>query len=350
MFTADAANSYDARIATLDPLDADGLMAHLTEANAARDVGWLGRTASELAERSTRIADAAGACAALRDLGFVISSLGRHQPAVLSACPWQPQLRRLGTLADEVPRDTVYGYAARNPDGRRQRRFTDTGQERLFIASVSGGIRHLNHAVETLAGHAPWSAHPSTLSSVLTDLDSRLREFATCLVNVKRAITPEFFTTELRPYFPALTVNGRTYFGPGGAQMPQLVLDVLLLRPEAGAPLATWHAAYIEENAVYLPAPHRHVIAEALTTPAGLVAHLTQPAAASSDQAALAALRAVVRSVLRFRYPHQRMAAANMAVRPTGSVGSGGYSLEAVDQLVDLTSYALSQLDRMVTL
>jgi Domain of unknown function (DUF1864) len=350
MFTAAAANSYDAHIATLDPLDADGLMTHLPAANAARDVGWLRRTASQLAERSVRIQHAEYACAALRDLGFVISSLGRHQPAALECCPWQPQLRRLGTLADEVPRETVYGYASRNPEGRRQRRFTDSAEERLFIASVSGGIRHLNHAIETLAGHAPWPGRADTLRSVLADLDSRLREFASCLVTVKRAITPEFFTGQLRPYFPPLTVNGRTYFGPGGAQMPQLVLDVLLLRPEASAPLAKWHAAYIEENAIYLPVPHRHVIAAALTTPCGLVAHMTRPATTGSDQAGLAALHAVVRSVLRFRYPHQRMAAANMAVRPTGSVGSGGYSLEAVDQLVELTSYALSQLDRMVTL
>lgn len=350
MFTAAAANSYDAHIATLDPLNADGLMAHLPEANAARDVSWLRHTAGQLAEGSARIGSGEDACAALRDLGFVISSLGRHEPSALDCCPWQPQLQRLGALADEVPRETVYGYASRNPEGRRQRRFTDTAEERLFIASVSGGIAHLNHAVETLAGHAPWPVHTGTLRFVLADLDSRLREFATCLVNVKRAITPEFFTSQLRPYFPPLTVNGRTYFGPGGAQMPQLVLDVLLLRPEASAPLAKWHARYIEENAVYLPAPHRHVIAAALTTPAGLVAHMTRPATSASDPAALAALRAVLRSVLRFRYPHQRMAAANMAVRPAGSVGSGGYSLEAVDQLVELTSYALSRLDRMVTL
>jgi hypothetical protein len=142
-------------------------------------------------------------------------------------------------------------------------------------------------------------------------------------------------------------IDGRTYFGPGGAQMPQLVLDVLLLRPEPTAPLAKWHEIYIEENALYLPAPHRGLIRDALTAPSGLVAHLTRPSE-HSNQATLTALRTVVGSILRFRYPHQRMAAANMTIRPTGSLGSGGYSLEAVDHLVELTTYALTRLDRTV--
>lgn len=351
MFTAEATNAYDASIAAIDPLGADELITHLPKANTSGDVDWLTATAHDLAERTAAIGSAPDACAALRDLGLVVSSLGRHRPQVLEDCPWQASLLRLGTLAHEVPRETVYSYASRNPSGPRQRRFTDTAEERTFIANVTSGIRHLNHAVEVLVGNADAPDQGKTLAESLAELDSRLREFASCLLNVKRAVTPEFFTTRLRPFFPPLTINDHTYFGPGGAQMPQLVLDVLLLRPEPAAPLAKWHATYIEDNAIYLPASHRRLIDESLLVPSGLVARMTGPAATSGvDQGVLTAMRTVVASILRFRYPHQRMAAANMTIRPAGALGSGGYSLEAVDQLVELTTYALAQLERTVTL
>jgi PAS domain-containing protein len=350
VFTAEATNAYDASIAAIDPLDADELITHLPEANTSGDVDWLTATAHDLAERTATIESAPEACAALRDLGLVVASLGRHRPQALEKCPWQAQLLRLGALADEVPRETVYSYASRNPEGPRQRRFTDTVEERMFIANVTSGIRHLNHAVEVLVGYAHAPDQGNTLAELLTELDSRLREFASCLLKVKRTVSPEFFTNRLRPYFPPLTIHEHTYFGPGGAQMPQLVLDVLLLRPKPAAPLAKWHETYIEDNAIYLPASHRRLIDESLLVPSGLVARMAGPAAATGvDEGALTAMRTVVASILRFRYPHQRMAAANMTIRPSGALGSGGYSLEAVDQLVELTTYALTQLDRTVT-
>jgi hypothetical protein len=146
MFVADVVNSDDVRVGNLDPLDADAILAQLPRANDAGDTRWLISTADGLVSRCAELHTADEARAALRDLGFVVSSIGRHDPEALNPCPWENELVRLGALADEVPRDTVYSYAPRNPTGERRRTFTASAEERLFISSVTDGIAHLNHA------------------------------------------------------------------------------------------------------------------------------------------------------------------------------------------------------------
>jgi hypothetical protein len=183
------------------------------------------------------------------------------------------------------------------------------------------------------------------LARLIEDLGLHLRRFAECLLLVKRNVTPEFFTGQLRPYYPPIRLGDEIYYGPGGAQMPQLVLDVVLLRPDRQSPYARWHDEYVEDNSRYLPPAHRKLIKTASGEPAGLIASVAASHALVGNEQLRGALRRVLSTVLRFRYPHQQLARANMRIRPAGSVGSGGYSLDAVNRLVDLTSHAIDLLD-----
>ena len=48
------------------------------------------------------------------------------------------------------------------------------------------------------------------------------------IISVKRTVSPEFFTNDMRPYFESMTVGGKEYTGAGGAQMQLLALDYML--------------------------------------------------------------------------------------------------------------------------
>ncbi|MGK5630567.1 monodechloroaminopyrrolnitrin synthase PrnB family protein [Streptomyces sp. URMC 123] len=347
-FSAARENREDQEVADRDPLGADPTMAALAEANERQDVAWLLARAHRLAG-ACRVTTALDARAALRDLGFLIASAIRHDPAA-DVTALDSTLRRLGELAGEVPRDTVYSYATRNPSGARRRAFTRTPEEELFISSVTEATIHLNHAVERLAG----TLFPRVSGTAaeederpLVDALRASREsidvLQARLVDVKRKVSPQLFSRHLRPYFPVITVDGRDYAAPGGAQMPLLALDVMLFAHRARDPdMSAWHADYMTENITYLPPAHRAVCEEFLALDGTTVRRRT--AVALGSPPVRAAYRALLLRVLRFRYPHRQLARDNMRVRPDGSLGSGGYSDAVLDRIIELNTASLRSL------
>lgn len=327
----------DSSIAALDPLDADPVMRALPQANIAADTTWLSTRALRLSQHAARIRDAAPARAALRDLGMLTSSLTRHTGRPVPPRAVEAALLHLGAVADEVPRESVYSYATRNPRGPRRRSFTDTPGEHLFIDEVTAA----SHVLDTAILHCSQLADAGdqdaadTLAAVV---HLRLQAFAAHLLTVKRNLTPQYFTGQLRPYYPPLDIAGHTYYAPGGAQMPLLVLDVLLLSQAATGELATWYEQYLDDNTLYLPPHHRAHIERARHAPG--LARLAQQHPHLRPAAAL-----LIGDLLRFRLPHRQLARANMAVRDDGSLGSGGYTADALDQLLAVTESARALLN-----
>jgi hypothetical protein len=123
----------DSTTAALDPLGADAVMRALPQANIAADTTWLRTRAEDLSRHAASIRDVAPARAALRDLGMITASLARHTGYRVPPPAVEAALLHLGATADEVPRETVYSYATRNPLGPRRRCFTDTPGEHVFI-------------------------------------------------------------------------------------------------------------------------------------------------------------------------------------------------------------------------
>ncbi|MFE2280326.1 monodechloroaminopyrrolnitrin synthase PrnB family protein [Streptomyces sp. NPDC059454] len=331
----------DLLVSGCDPFDAARDASRLPALNRAGDVSGLDALARLWTGRvPDRVHDAVTANAALRDLGFVLASLERHGVDYRTVPYAEETLLKLGALAEEVPRDSVYTYALRNPQDA-VRSFTGLPEEALFIREVRTAGIALRPAVDALLETLTLPVDDPALVELLAEATRGFTVFAQSLLSVKRAITPETFSFEMRPYFPPMTVGGQVLYAPGGAQMTPLLVDILLIRPEPGEPREEWYEQYLAENLLYLPAAYR-AASDRARRHRPLLPRLVDEAARHRPhgpevQRNLAELRSLMREVLRFRLPHLQLAKANMNVRPDGSLGSGGYTTDSLDHLADLT-------------
>ncbi|HEU4966432.1 MAG TPA: monodechloroaminopyrrolnitrin synthase PrnB family protein [Candidatus Saccharimonadales bacterium] len=335
-------SSYET-IAALDPLIFDEQARRLPSLNSTNDVRGLTDQYESLLDVSARALkegiDADNAAASLRDLDFVAGSLVRHGAIEIAEQDMaQIVLHSLGAVAGTVPRGTVFTYAAANPDGVRRRTFTDTDGEQLFINSVKEGVDALDHCVEAL------SEVPTGKIGGIEQAAEHMGRMVTSIVAVKKGITPEFFTYEMRPYFDALTVNGVSYAGAGGAQMQVVAVDRMIWG--ADCPDATYED-YYADNVRYLTPNQRAAIAdfEESTNGKSIVTLINEgtlpPEAAVSTRGLLVTLR-------KFRYPHRKVANDNFALRTEGSVGSGQYTPTMLDKLIELNEQAIAQIEEKV--
>ncbi len=331
----------DLRVASLDPVDAAREIQQLPALNRARNTAALTSLAHAWAGRvEGNVHDAATASAALRDLGFVLASLERHGVDYRVVEGVEEILLKLGALADEVPRDSVYTYALRNPE-HAPRSFTELPEEALFIQEVRTAGTALRPVVDALMEALTLTVDDPGLPELLAGATQGFTVFAQCLLTVKRDVTPETFSNEMRPYFPPMTVGGQVLYAPGGAQMTPLLVDSILIRPEPGHPQEEWYEQYVRENLGYLPAMYRAANDQARRHRPllpRLIDEAGREAGASAGAAhTLRELRSLMREVLRFRLPHLQLAKANMNVRSAGSLGSGGYMTDSLDHLAELT-------------
>ncbi|MFD5698604.1 monodechloroaminopyrrolnitrin synthase PrnB family protein [Streptomyces lasiicapitis] len=321
----------------LDPLRFSEHIDEVPGLNEDADMRGLERLARALLDRVPEaVTDEDTASAALRDLGFVLASIERHGTDHRSLPGAEETLLKLGGLVDEVPRDSVYTYALRNP-GNALRTFTGIPQEVLFIEEVRRAGIALRPAVDHLMAALPLPARDPLLLEHLAAATEAFKVFAEALLTVKRNITPEVFSTRMRPYFPPMTVGGTVLYAPGGAQMTPLLVDMAVLRPEPGDPRQKWYAQYLDENLLYLPAAYR-AAGDTILTYRPLLPRLLDEATGDTAAPVLAQLRLLMREILHFRLPHLQLARANMRIRPDGSLGSGGYTTDSLDHLVELTT------------
>jgi hypothetical protein len=149
------------------------------------------------------------------------------------------------------------------------------------------------------------------------------------MITVSRSVTPAEFTHQLRPFFDPLTVGDVSYLGPGGAQLPTSIVDVLIF-----GHAATEHSRkLLVENLVYMPPGFRLLAEHALS--ADCVEQLRIPPASVTDHELIAAaVRSAARSMLAFRRVHLKVAMANFALRSGQAVGSGGYRPDVLHDIL----------------
>jgi hypothetical protein len=338
----------DSLIAASDPFHVNGVLPQLLPRwNADADVAALTAVAARLVGQLHPMThrDVVTSAACMRDLGFMAASLVRHDVRLDAVAGLEAALLTLGLETDEVPRDTVYSYATRNPADDRQRMFTELPEERMFIEAVTESMRALARVIEQLdlAGNTDFGTdefvHHAEQAAV--HMRRMVREIRTVIRN----LTPETFTFGLRPYFPPLTVGSRVYFGPGGAQMAMLIVDVMLfgLDWSSGPELES----YVRENLAYLPPVYRRLADAHLRSTSLLASWLGQARQHHATgvrperiRESLDATKSVIKAMLRFRYPHENLAKANFLLRPPAARGSGGYQVDALTMLLDQTNRA----------
>lgn len=342
-------NRQDALISALDPLHADAFFATtLPRINAAADVAQLVYALDGLLPAGQEYAtfDRLSALAATRDLGMVAASLATHAGTISAAPRLEAALLKLAAITAEVPRDTLYSYAPRNPSDGRMRMFLGIPEERLFIRSVAESIEGFPQCIETLQAAIASPLLDAACAASLRLAAEQLQRMVISILEVRRGIPPEVFSFRLRPYFPLIEIGGYTYGAPSGPQLPLIIVDLLLFGAEYTRPeTAPDYAAYVADNLSYLPPALRMVAAQACGQPS-LVGRLCQeiPRTLSARPALQPHLREIVDAVermlaviLKFRWPHKRVAEANMRLRPPEAQGSSGYTVEVLEILLAKT-------------
>lgn len=158
----------------------------------------------------------------------------------------------------------------------------------------------------------------------------------------------------LRPFFEPKTLRGNTYFAAGGAQMPVTMVDLILWGVED---TDRTYVGYRNENLRYLPRSYRSKV-EVITSSPSILSQITEQVASglhlSGQERALesiTSLRQFADQIIKFRAPHLAIAKANMRIRSTDAVGSGGYDVRILEYLISRTKAfkaKLSELEKIV--
>ncbi|GEM_PF-291727 len=336
--------------ASLDPLKLDSFFLNdLPRLNNEGNVSELVAAAKELVPTYHNLQELneEESRAAVRDIGFIVASLARHGITISSVPQAEAALLALSERTAEVPRDTVFSYGPRNPAGARMRLFTGTEEERFFVESFRRGMQFLPQCIKSLDTAYSLSIYNKNYSQSILEAKYFFQGIVDSVVEVKKIISPETFTYQLRPYFPVLTIGSRDYHAPGGAQMPIFVIDTALWGTAKKNEATFSH--YFWDNFQYLPPEYRGHAEEVFNRPS-----LVEKAIEESIQVyplgnelavrSLCALEEFLKTIQKFRFPHKRLAEENMKIRSQGSVGSGGYSTEILDYLLEGITNSTTQV------
>lgn len=275
--------------------------------------------------------------AALRDLEFLIAKyvcISGDQNITSRIPDLEDILLRLGTVCRTIPRGTVYTYALFNPPGQRLRRFTDDQQEVIFIKSVFDSIIVFDHIFELLVD-IQISDH-MVMFKVLHEINDQLTNLIPKILSVYHAVSPDFFTYKMRPHFDPIFIRGNRYLGPGGSQLPLLILDNILWGSDLDDD--RYHSFY-NDNIPYIHPVYQELGRRSLEYLGGksLVTYF------SNHEAIKKTLKKVSITLNSFRYPHLKIAMQNFQLRSSDDVGSGNYQPDILKHIIDIMKGRLCQ-------
>lgn len=322
--------------AQLDPFNLDADLAKLPHYNKTADTKQIGRLLCNATDCLVDLGPSSTPetnLAAMRDLDFLASSLVAHGVDPMQLSPSvEPAFAQLGDALQTVPRGTVYTYTSANPQQPRRRSFTGDPQEELFVQAVTDATNTMDAAVEVFAKDGPRVGVAGFNQVAATLLDR--------VIAVKRNVTPEFFTGELRPYLDPLRVNGVEYFGPGGVQQ-SLAMDYLLWGYGDSDPT---YLEFVQDNYKYLSPQQRALIEQSVQAmgECSVATYLeTHP-----DRELATATHGVLKTLRKFRYPHKRLADDNAALAPEADT----YASAILPVLIAKTEYNIGYLESVYDL
>lgn len=330
------------KIKLLDPLGLDEFFPHLPELNRQGNpqpvIDQLTNASISIQNSFPHSSEEAIAC--LRDLDFLIGSSLRHNIDPLSTVPdLEQQLIELGEKSGTIPRGSVYTYAAVNPNDGRRRSFTGSAEEEIFIDVVATSVDCLENSYRSLSCQTIGNNYE--FCDVINQVADSVDVMVDSIIKVHRTVSPQFFTEKMRPYFEPLVINGTEYAGAGGAQMQLLGVDFILWGIDERDPI---YVDYLAENYKYLtPGQQKAMEKFSQNNGQGIVTWISENAKSGDD--VVKSTANLLRKLRRFRYPHRKVAQDNFKVRDDGAVGSGRYTPEILDYLIQKTEYALTTVE-----
>lgn len=333
------------RIQEADPLNADDFMIHtLPILNNSGNVDGIVVASTSIIPETNKVEkmDYFQLQASLRDLGMIGSSIQRHGVDIRMVPNLEHTMIIIGSRLDETPRETVFHYGPWNPSGERQRTFTGTEGERTFIHSFREGMSGLDETINNLLSLQQKSTSDLNFVHTLDLANNGFQKMVVAMTEVRRKITPDFFSFQMRPYFPVLNISGQDYQAPGGAQMPVLLVDRILWGVDQKDEV---YQNYYKDAIRYLPMAYREV-AQSIESESLVTKVLTSQSTVSSESIKQS-LTSILTSLLMFRHPHLKTAKDNFAKRAEGSKGSGGYTPDILEKLIELTAESKMKVEAM---
>jgi monodechloroaminopyrrolnitrin synthase len=207
--------------------------------------------------------------------------------------------QRLGTIIDEVPRDTVYTYASRACT-QSPETFSGLIEEQRFIL----GLQQASKCLLSLTLHAAKLPRTATQQRDIEPLLAGILELNSILADVIMSVDASTFVSSIEPHFIRRAVLGREYYGPTAAQLPLVSFEALLYGNSASNELRK-HALF---QRAYMPATLRKIIDHAHASPPLLFEAIEE-----------AASRQIEKYIGRFRRVHLAMARKAFALQASPS-------------------------------
>lgn len=186
--------------------------------------------------------------------------------SALQAC------QRLAGVLDEVPRDTVYTYAARAFAGAPAT-FSHMIQETHFVLGLRDASRALllltRHA---LAMHTHSVAPIDPTESLAVRLADGIPELRAIIARVIKTVDVLTFVHHIEPNFKRKMIAGKMYYGPTAAQLPLVSLEALLY----GATAADTLCRHVMFQRAYMPRALRAVVDYGISAPPLLFEHISR--------------------------------------------------------------------------
>lgn len=323
-------------ISSLDPLLMDDEFSNFPEINEKNDVRLLEDMLKRALVNSKRLnlSDFNIAHALLRDIGFIISSLRKYniQPALKNE-ELNTLLLYLSTVTKTIPRETSYHYGICNPISSRRRRFTNFKDEDALINGVKIFAIELE---KVLFGILKIYEDLETKKSIDdAHLEHILSIFSKSLESVKielLKIDPFTFSNYLRPFFDPIIIGDKEYVGPGGGQIPLLVIDSVLF----GFDLPTNHVykTFSYEGIQFLTPELISIFNKYKEKPT-----LIKLNSERKNEKIEGFLETFLNELIRFRQIHLHLAKTSLSNENRGSysTGSAGYRVEMVQETLKAT-------------
>jgi|SRR3989344_803527 len=327
--------------ACLDDKFRDGVVAQMNISKDARGLLKLAETSVATLVGKEADLTVEEKWAVIRDCGILIGSLIRNgvNPIV--------EVNGLGRLSSNIgnetrmpPYHTVFHYTTVNPRGERERSFTGSGQEKIFIEQVRIGtdsfMESANQLFPVFTGDVGLETQEAIDRIAMASISLNIG-IAT-VPRVMKEVGAEYFARVMRPFFNQMEIGGEVYDAPGGAQMPLLAVDHVLWASDTAE---SDYVLFREKNLKYLPPFIRENILKTLGWPSikskvdsgGL---MNNPVGKSLDQ--------IITRLLSFRKAHEKLARDSFAYRSSDALGSGGATPDLLQDLSRITRIQKGEL------
>ncbi|GEM_PF-1692065 len=335
--------NFDERVREYDPLEADEFFkTRFRELNESRNMEELLQEAISLSKRTDAFLASPHTREQLfavhRDFCFLTTALGVRGVDIEAHPEIRDTARRLIELTGESPRDSVYTYIFRNPPGERLRTFSSSEHERALLRGFQIGMDSLFLAIESAEqlSRTPENSaeYVSLCEKIVTGLGGMVEG-----MREARNIPPDVFMNSIRPYSDPIKFEGKEYFGPGGAQVPIYLVDLLLWSSDSNQ---EWYNSHITHSAANGPRVYREFAAQLLGKPSALSKLLQH--GHGGENASAQSLRKCLLFLRKFRLTHFKVAKSTFAIRGEDAIGSSGSAVTILEQINNALEEAIARV------